>query len=508
MLSPNLLLVVVALIAGIGGGYFLDTFLADSKKESARQKAEKKLEEAEEKAKDIVLEAKDKAAEILSEIQDEKKEQKEELKEREERLDKREERIEEERKEIDKEKEEYEEKLEKVEKKEKKIEEMREDLNSKLEEMAELSKEEAKEQLMEEIEEEYREEISKKMIDLENEKKEKIKEKSLEIVTSAIQRYSRDHISDITTTTISIPDEDMKGKIIGRDGRNIRAFERQTGVEVIVDDAPESITLSSFNPLRRELAKIAMKKLIDDGRIQPARIEEKVEEAREELENHIDKVGEEAAYEAGVLDLPDEIIHLLGKLKYRTSYGQNVLDHSIEMTHIAGTIAAELGIDVETTKKAALLHDIGKAIDHEVEGTHVELGRKLLKKYDIEEEVIKGMESHHEDYPFATPESYIVAAADAISGARPGARRDTLDEYLERIEEIENIANEFEEVEKAYALSAGREVRAFVVPEEVDDYGTLQLANKISNKLQSDVQYPGEIKVTVIREVRAVEHAK
>ncbi len=300
----------------------------------------------------------------------------------------------------------------------------------------------------------------------------------------------------------------MKGKIIGREGRNIRTFERLTGVELIVDEAPDSIILSSFDPLRRELAKIALEKLIEDGRIQPAKIEEKVEEAREELDKYVKKAGEDAAYDVGILDLPEEIVHLLGKLKYRTSYGQNVLEHSVEMTHIAGMIAGELGLDVEITKKAALVHDIGKAIDHDVEGTHVELGRKILKKYGIDEKVIKGMEAHHEDYPFSTPESYIVAAADIISAARPGARRDTIEKYLKRLEEIEKVVKGFEGVTKVYAVSAGREVRVFVVPEKVDDFGSLQLAKKIANKLQSDVQYPGEIKVTVVREVRAVEYAR
>lgn len=508
MILETILWVVAGLILGIGLSYTFNKYILPSKRENIDKKIEQELEEAQSEAKDIVLEAKDKAANILSDIQDEERERKKELRKKEDRLTKKEDRLEEEREEIDDKEEEIEEREEKLEEEKEELKKAKEKVENELERISDLSKSEAKEELISDMEEQYKEEIAKKIMDLEKEKKKKVEEKSLEIITSAIQSYARDHISDITTTTISLPDEDMKGKIIGREGRNIRAFERLTGVEIIVDEAPESVTLSSFNPYRRELAAIALKKLIKDGRIQPAKIEEKVEEAREELEEHTMKAGEEAAYEAGVLDLPDEIVKLLGKLKYRTSYGQNVLDHSVEMTHIAGSIASELGVDVEVTKKAALVHDIGKAIDHEVDGTHVEIGRKLLKKHDVDEEVIKGMEAHHEEYPFSNPTSYIVAAADAISAARPGARRDTLEKYLQRIEEIEKVASEFEGVKKAYALSAGREVRAFVVPEKIDDYGALQLAQKIANKLQSNVQYPGEVKVTVIRETKAVEIAK
>lgn len=266
--------------------------------------------------------------------------------------------------------------------------------------------------------------------------------------------------------------------------------------------------LSSFDPMRRELARIALLKLIKDGRIQPAKIEEKVEEAKQELDDHIRKIGEEAAYEVGIPDLPKELIFLLGRLHFRTSYGQNVLSHSIEMAHIAGTIASELNCKVEVAKKAALLHDIGKAIDHEVDGTHVELGRKILKKYGVHEDIIRGMEAHHEEYPFSTPESFVVATADIISAARPGARRDTVEKYLKRLEDIERTVNSFTGVKQSYAISAGREVRVFVVPEKIDDFGAFDLAKQIANKIQENVQYPGEIKVTVIREVKAVEYAK
>ena len=362
--------------------------------------------------------------------------------------------------------------------------------------------------MLKKIEDQYRQELPSIIQKLEHERREEIEKKSLEIITAAIHRYARAHVSELTTTVFQLPNEDLKGKIIGREGRNIRTLERLTGVEVIVDETPESIVFSSFDPLRREIAKVALEKLIKDGRIQPAKIEEKVEEAKQELTRRMQSIGEQAALEVGVLDLPKEILQLLGRLHFRTSYGQNVLVHSVEMAHIAGMMARELGADAETAKKGALLHDIGKAISHEVEGTHVELGRKLLKKYSIDEAVIRAMESHHEEYPFSTPEAFIVTAADVLSAARPGARRDTVENYLKRLEELEKIVNSFEGVKNSYALSAGREIRVFVVPEKVDDFGALQMARNIAAKIQSELKYPGEIKVNVIREMRAVEYAR
>lgn len=499
---------VIALAVGGAAGYLIRRWYGILRQNELGEKAKKELEDSKSQAKEIIIEAKEKAASILSDIQDEEKERKREIRQQEERLLKKEDNLDKEKGKLEEEAEKYKNRLEEVEKKKEEVEKMNEEQVKKLESIASLSKEEAKKQLFESLEEEYKDEMLKKVTDMERGRREEIEKKGQEIVTSAIQRYARDYIGDITTSVVPLPEEDMKGKIIGREGRNIRTFERLTGVELIVDEAPESIILSSFDPLRRELAKIALEKLIKDGRIQPAKIEEKIEEAREELEGHIVKAGEEAVYDVGILDLPKEIVSILGKLKYRTSYGQNVLEHSVEMAHIAGMIASELGLDVDLTKKAALVHDIGKAIDHDVEGTHVDLGRKLLKKYGVDEGVIRAMEAHHEEYPFSSPESYVVAAADAISAARPGARRDTLEKYLKKLEEIEKIVMGFEGVTKAYAVSAGREVRVFVIPEKIDDFGALQLAKKIASKLQSDMQYPGEIKVTVIREVKAVEYAR
>jgi len=340
------------------------------------------------------------------------------------------------------------------------------------------------------------------------ERREEIEKKSIEILATAMQRYSRSSAAELTTTAVPLPDEEFKGKIIGKEGRNIRAFERLTGVELIIDETPDSIVISSFDPVRREVAKSALEKLIKDGRIQPAKIEEKVEEATQEIAKKIMEAGEAAAYEVGVYDLPKEIVQLLGRLAYRTSYGQNVLRHSVEVTHFAGMLAEELGLNAEIAKRGALLHDIGKSIDHEVPGSHVDIGRKILKKYNIDERVINAMEAHHEEYPYAIPEAYVVSTADAISAARPGARRDTLENYLKRLGELEQIASSFEGVKNSYAISAGRELRIFVVPEKIDDFGALELARSIAKKVESELKYPGEIRVVVIRETRAVEYAR
>ncbi|MEK7651243.1 MAG: ribonuclease Y [Patescibacteria group bacterium] len=495
-------------VLGIVIGYFLRLGMAKQLHSSLERKAEKELEAAGTQSKEIVVEAKTQAASIISEAQKEERERKQELRRLEERLIKKEDSLDSSVKELEKQNRRIAEKDEEFKKKEEEVKELHEKAIREIERVAGLSREEAKKAIFDEFETSHRQEIANAISKLERDRHEEIEKKGEEIIIGAIQRYARNSIADVTTSVVSIPNEELKGKIIGREGRNIRAFERLTGVELIMDETPESVTISSFDPMRRELAKMALEKLLKDGRIQPAKIEEEVEKARQELENRIHKIGEEAAYEVGIMDLPKELIYLLGRLNFRTSYGQNVLIHSIEMTHIAGMITSELHLNVETTKKGALLHDIGKAIDHEVEGTHVEIGRKLLKKYNMPEAVIHAMESHHDDYPYATPEAYIVTAADAISAARPGARRDTIEKYIKRLQEIEKAVNTFEGVKQSYAVSAGREVRVFVVPEKIDDFGALELAKKIAGKIQADVQYPGEIKVTVIREVKAVEFAR
>lgn len=506
----NITLPIAIGIAAIAAfaGYFYRSAVASKAKKSAESLVEAELAKARTEAKEIVITAKDEAAKVLSDAQKDERERKTELRKLEDHLLKKEGTLERQQAEAQALSKKREEELERLESEKKELAEAREKTMKELEKAAGFTKEEAKRKMFEEMEFSARDELKECLIKLEREKMDAMEAKALDVITSSLQRFARNSISDVTTSVVPLPNEELKGKVIGREGRNIRTFERLTGVEVIVDDAPDAIILSSFDPLRRELAKIALQKLLKDGRIQPAKIEEKVEEAKTELDEHIRKAGEEAAYEAGILDLPKEALFLLGRLNYRTSYGQNVLQHSVEMAHIAGMIAAELGVNVEVAKKGALLHDIGKAIDHEVEGTHVDIGRKLLKKYGIPEEVIKAMEAHHEEYPFSTPESYIVAAADVISGARPGARRDTLEKYLKRLEDIERVVKTFEGISQAYAVSAGREVRVFVVPEKIDDFGALQLAKQIAAKIHSEMHYPGEIKVTVIREVKAVEYAR
>jgi len=328
------------------------------------------------------------------------------------------------------------------------------------------------------------------------------------IMTQVIQKYSRSHAAEVMTSTLVIPNEEVKGKIIGKEGRNIRSFEKNTGVELIVDETPESIVISSFDPVRREIAKIALEKLIDDGRIHPAKIEEIVLWAEKEIDNRIMEAGEAAAYEIGIAGLNPKLLYVLGRLRYRTSFKQNVLLHSLEVAYLSGAIAAEVGGDVKTAKMAGLFHDIGKSVDHEVQGTHVEIGIKLLKKFGIDEKVIIAMRSHHEEYPYSSPEAYIVTAADALSASRPGARKDTVDNYIKRLEELEELVNSFDEVDKSYAIQAGREVRVFINPEKTDDFGAQKLARNIAKKIEEELKYPGEIKINVLRESRSIEFAR
>ena len=357
-------------------------------------------------------------------------------------------------------------------------------------------------------EEESREFLAKKMKEIEVFGRDELEKKARDIMTAAIQKYAGSHAADVTTSTVSIPSDEVKGRIIGREGRNIKALERLTGIEIIVDDTPEAIVISGFDPIRREVARIALEKLISDGRIHPTKIEEAVEFAKTEISKKIKEAGEAAAYDVGVAGLDPKLIHILGRLRYRTSYGQNALLHSLEVAHLSGALAAELGADVALAKKAGLLHDIGKAVDHEVQGTHIEIGIKILEKFHVGKEIINTMKSHHEDYPFENSESMIIAAADAISASRPGARKDTLEHYLKRLEDLEAVANSFPEVEKTYAIQAGREIRVFVKPDKVDDLGALKLTRAIADKIEKELKYPGEIKVNVIREVRVTEYAR
>ncbi|MBU6141874.1 ribonuclease Y [Patescibacteria group bacterium] len=498
----------VALLAGIAAGYVVRQVVAAKQADSVEQKIKNWTEDAESKSKEIILDAKERAAKLLEEVKGEEKTRKAQIDKLEDRVLKREEMLEKQSADVAARSASLEEEGKRVNAMRAESDALKAKVLTELERVASLSIEDAKKQILQKVSEEHRGSLASAMGKLENERREEIEKRSMDIITTAIQRYARSQVSDVTTSVFPLPSEDLKGKIIGREGRNIKALERATGVEIIMDESPEAVILSSYDPLRREVARMTLEKLIKDGRIQPAKIEERVTESQNELNRRMTEIGENAALEVGVVGLPKEIIQLVGRLHFRTSFGQNVLTHSIEMAHISGMIAAELGANVDIAKKGALLHDIGKAIDHEVQGTHVELGRKILQKYGVDELVIRAMESHHDDYPYSTPESYIVTAADILSAARPGARRGTVENYIKRLQDLEKIATSFDGVKNAYALSAGREIRVFVVPEKIDDFGALAMARNIANKIQTDMQYPGEIKVNVIREMRAVEVAR
>ncbi len=377
-----------------------------------------------------------------------------------------------------------------------------------LEKISGLTADEAKALLLDEIEKDVRHDASLMIKDIESKAKEEADKKAKEIITGAIQRCAADHVAESTVSVVALPNDEMKGRIIGREGRNIRAIETLTGVDLIIDDTPEAVIVSGFDPVRREIARIALEKLIVDGRIHPARIEEMVEKAEKEVNAIIKEEGEQATFEVGIHNLHPELVKLLGRLKYRTSYGQNVLKHSVEVAHLAGLMAGELGLDVKLAKRAGLLHDIGKALDHEYEGTHVDIGIQVLKKYKESEAVINGMAAHHGDYEPKSMEAVLIAAADALSAARPGARRETLDAYIKRLEKLEEIANTTKGVDKSFAIQAGREIRIIAKPEEMNDEGIVLLARDISKKIESELEYPGQIKVNVVRETRAIDYAK
>ena len=504
----NIPSIVLSVGIGLFLGYIIRQRIAQRYADSIETKLKTRIEKVRDEARDVVLEAREKATKILEESEEEKKKRKTQLDKMEERLFQREELID--KKQIETAEEEKENKriFEKIQKLKTELEKLQKSELASLEKVAGLSVREAKEELLERTEKEYKEDIMQSLKKLETIRKEEIEKKAKEIMVGAIQRYSRSNVSEITTTIMNLPSEDLKGKIIGREGRNIRHFERLSGVELIMDDSPNTIILSSFDPARREVARIALDKLIQDGRIQPAKIEEKIIEAQAELRETVKKAGEDAAYEVGILDLPPEIIYLLGRLNFRTSYGQNALMHSVEVSLLSAALASELGADVQVAKKAGLLHDIGKAVDQEIEGTHLELGRRILKKYHQSEEIIKAMQSHHDTYPVESIEASIVNAADAISAARPGARKDNIEAYLKRLANLEEIAYSFKGVEKVYAVSAGREIRVFVYPDKINDLEAMKLAKDLAKRLEETLKYPGEVKVTVIRETRVIEIAR
>lgn len=499
---------VLILGAGIVLGYFIRQAVASRRKSSIEAKLKKLIEESKIEAKEILLEAKEKAAKILEEAKVEEKERVLQLRRLEERLTEREARADRRLQDLEKKDLDLQDKIEKVKVIKEELSLSRANILKELERVSGLSREAALQEIQARLEKEQSEDLMGRIRKLEQTGVEIFERKAKNILAAVVQRLATSTTSEVTTTTVSIPSDDLKGKIIGREGRNIKALERAAGVEIIVDDTPGAIVISGFDPVRRHIAKTALEILIQDGRIQPARIEDAVEKAREEIEKQVKEAGEQAAYEVGIFDLDPRILTLLGRLKFRTSFGQNVLQHSIEMVHLAGMLAEELGADAVIAKKGALLHDIGKAVDHEVAGTHVEIGRRILQKFGMDERVIKAMQSHHEDYPYETIESIIVQTADAVSGSRPGARRDTLEAYLKRLEDLEQIANSFAGVEKSYAISAGREIRIFVTPEKINDLEARNLAREIATRIEQELKYPGEIKVAVIRETRVIEYAR
>lgn len=495
-------------LIGIALGYYLRLIISLGKKGSMELEIKEMLLGAKEEATKITVDAESKAEQLLEQARKEIKEKEDRIQTTETRLIKKEDLLDRRQADIDSEVEKVKEKVAEIKNIKERAEKLELDRKTALEKVAGLSVETAKEEIIKSVEKDNEEDILVRMQKLEAQGEDRLENRAKSILAMSIQRLANSVASDALSTSVPIANDELKGKIIGKEGRNIKAFERMTGVEVIVDDTPGAITLSSFDPVRRHIARIALTELVKDGRIQPAKIEKEVEKAQEEINKTIKEQGEKAAYECGVLNLDPRVVLVLGRLHFRTSYGQNVLQHSIEMSHIAGMIAEEIGANVAVAKAGALLHDLGKALDHEVAGTHVEIGRRILQKFNVSEDIIKAMQAHHEEYPYETLESRIVQTADAISGARPGARRDSIENYIKRLTDLEAIANSFPAVEKSYALQAGREIRIFVTPEKITDLEAKNLARDIAVKIEKDLRYPGEIKVNVIRETRAIEFAR
>lgn len=507
-LTSPLLVALLSVLVGTALGYVLRQIIAQYRKNSLELQVKKILLDAKDQAVEALDAAKKKADELLDQARRETKERENQLRKLEEKVIVKDETLEKRRRDLELEVENLKKKAEEIRKIREEAEKIEAEKRTELQKIANLSEEEAKKELIESVEKKHEIDILARIQKLEIFGQDRLEHKARDILATVIQRLASSTASEVTTAAVTIPSDDIKGKIIGKEGRNIRALERSSGVEIIVDDTPGSVVISSFDPVRRQIAKIALENLILDGRIQPARIEETVEKAKNEVEKMIKDAGEKTAFEVGIFDIDPRLLMLLGRLKFRTSYGQNVLQHSIEMTHIAGMLASELGADIAIAKKGALLHDIGKAVDHEIQGTHVEIGRRILQKFNVDSKVIQAMQSHHEEYPYETLESIIVQIADAISASRPGARRDSVENYLKRLEDLERIANSFGAVEKSYAIQAGREIRVFVTPEKISDLEMKNLAREIANQIEQELKYPGEIKVHVIRENRAVEYAR
>ncbi|EQK47394.1 ribonuclease Y [Paraclostridium bifermentans] len=503
---------LLGIFVGIIVGYFVRKNISEAKIGQAEKMADDIIDKAKKDAetlqKEKLLEAKEEIHKWRNEAEKENKERRIEVQKFERRIIQKEEVLDKKLQALENKETVLNDKLKKIEKKEENVEAIKVQQLEKLESISGITSDQAKEIILTNAEREVRREMSIMIKEIESQAKDEADKKSREIIGYAIQKCAADHVAETTVTVVNLPNDEMKGRIIGREGRNIRTLETLTGIDLIIDDTPEAVILSGFDPIRREVARIALEKLIADGRIHPARIEEMVEKARKEVDNIIKEFGEQATFETGVHGLHPELVRLLGRLNYRTSYGQNVLRHSIEVAHIAGIMAAEIGADVKLAKRAGLLHDIGKAVDHEMEGTHVEIGMDLLRRYKESKDVIHAMSTHHGDYEPQTIEAVLVTAADAISAARPGARRETLEAYIKRLEKLEEIANSYDGVDKSFAIQAGREIRIMVKPENVNDEDIHLLARDMTKRIEDELEYPGQIKVSIIRETRAIEYAK
>ncbi len=501
------LLVIAALGGGVGLGYFLRKKIAQAQVNSLEAKADQILTEAKTKQQSLILEAKEKAVQIMDESKREEQRLRADLSVEKQRLEKRENMFDQKLLEFQDQQSKLQEKVTRAQEVKQEIEQIKEQQIIKLQEVSGLNREQAQELLIKKVEETTKQDLLGRIIKLERESSEYFEEKAKEIIVSTMHRCAVSHAAENTSSMVNIPSDEMKGRIIGKEGRNIKTIEKLTGCEIIIDDTPDSIIVSGFSTIRRQVAKLAIEKLIQDGRIQPARIEEFVEKAKQDLSLDIKKAGEEALYKMGITGIDPKLVNIVGRLKYRTSYGQNVLNHSMEVGYIAGMMAAELGMDPTLAKKCGFFHDIGKSVDHETQGSHPEIGHMILKKFNMDEDVCQAALTHHHDIPYNAYSS-IAKAADAVSAGRIGARRDSYEQYITRLEDLEKTASAFTGIDKVYAIQAGREVRVFVKPSEVDDYAAHQLAKDIAHKIEQELKYPGEIRVSVIRETRVVEYAK
>ena len=507
--------ILVGLVLGAAIGYLVRQSQATKKIGSAESKAERILEEAKSKEKEILLDAKSRSLEMADQVKKQESEFRAQVLRFDERMDRREKELDQKSGSLEAQKKDFEAKAESLKALQEEVKELKVKQLQNLEKIAGMTREQASQVLLDNAEKTVKEEMSGLYKKLMAETHETAEREGRNIVAQAIERVASEVTAESTTTTVQIPSEEMKGRIIGKEGRNIRAFEQMMGVEILIDDSPDTVVISGFNTIRRHIAKMTLEKLLADGRIHPARIEEAYEKSKAEINEQIKQAGEQAVYELGITSFPPKLVHLVGRLLFRTSYGQNILRHSVEMAKLGALMAEEIGADVQITKQGALLHDIGKALDQDLEGTHVEIGRKIAEKFNLDHRVIEAITSHHADTDVTgktaaatSAEAIIVDACDNISGARPGARKDTLENYIKRLTDLENIANAFEGVEKTYAIMGGREIRVFVTPAKLDDYGCQKLAREIANKLENELKFPGEIKVHVIRETRVIEYAR